>query len=100
MQDNARPHVSATTKKFFQRRQVEMMEQSPYSPDFNLCDRWLIKDLKKHLRTCHLTCANDVLDAALSHFRLIPVTRFYSELLKLRDHCSKVLDAHGDYITK
>jgi hypothetical protein len=100
MQDNARPHTAAVIKEFFQRRQVERMEQSPYSPDFNLCDRWLIKELKKHLRTLRLTSAAEVLNAAVRHFHKISPDRFDFELMKLKDHCLQVIHAHGDFVTK
>ena len=32
--DNARPHVAATTKSFLERREVTVIKQSPFSPDF------------------------------------------------------------------
>jgi transposase len=100
MQDNARPHTAVVTKEFFERRHVERMEQSPYSPDFNLCDRWLIKEVKKHLRTLHLSSATEVLNAAAHHFSTISSDRFANELAKLQNHCVRVINAFGDYVTK
>lgn len=100
MQDNARPHTAVLTKQFFERRHVERMEQSPYSPDLNLCDRWLIKELKANLRTLQLSSATDVLHAAKHHFFTIPSERFVHELNKLQDHCVQVINAFGDYVTK
>jgi hypothetical protein len=100
MQDNARPHTAAITREFFERRHVERMEQSPYSPDFNLCDRWLIKELKKHLRTLQLSSVTEVLHAAMHRFHEISSDRFAFELTKLQDHCVQVINAFGDYVTK
>jgi len=70
--DNARPHTSATSKAFFVKREVQLVSQSPYSPDLNQCDRWLFKKLKHRLRHEKLTCAQDVLKATLEIFRGIP----------------------------
>jgi hypothetical protein len=100
MQDNARPHSAAATEDFFRKRHVKLVKQSPYSPDFNLCDRWLITELKKGLRRCNLDCAQDVLNASAQIFKQIPEERFRHELMKLKDHCSSVIAAHGEYITK
>jgi transposase len=99
MQDNARPHTAAATMEFLRRRNIQLMGQSPYSPDFNLCDRWLIKELKKSQKKVDFDCAAAVRECALIHFRSIPEDRFRHELLKLKDHCSRVVAAHGDYIT-
>jgi hypothetical protein len=98
--DNARPHQSATTKDFFKKRQIQMVLQSPYSPDLNQCDRWLFKELKRGLRQCQLSNAQDVLQETLTFFRQIPVERFKSELEKLEQHCHHVIAVGGNYVTK
>ncbi|QQP32993.1 Uncharacterized protein FKW44_024202, partial [Caligus rogercresseyi] len=46
MWDNARPHTDTDTREFLTRRDVEPVKQSPYSPDLNLCDRFLFRKLK------------------------------------------------------
>ena len=37
--DNAKPHTSNFTKDYLNKRGVSLIFQSPYSPDFNFCDR-------------------------------------------------------------
>lgn len=98
--DNARPHTAAATREFFQRRRIEIVQQAPYSPDLNQCDRWLFKLLKKGLKGRNLSCAEDVRNAALELFREIPSRRFKVELENLRQHCHAVIARHGDYVTK
>ena len=39
--DNARPHVSLQKQNFFWVKNVTLWKQPPYSPDFNLLDRWI-----------------------------------------------------------
>ena len=79
---------------------LQLVPQSPNSPDLNLCDRWLFKELKNKLKQCHLQCASDVLSHTKRLFHQIPLSRFESELRKLSDHCSSVISCNGDYVTK
>jgi histone-lysine N-methyltransferase SETMAR len=97
--DNARPHTSTVTKKFFEQRKIIRVEQSPYSPDLNQCDRWLFKELKKGLRQKQISSPQDVMGATLQLFHEIPPHRFIFELQQLKEHCEKVIACGGDYIT-
>jgi len=100
MHDNARPHTSAATTAFFQKRSMQLVKQSPYSPDINLCDRWLFKELKKNLRRRQFQCAQDVLEASLEVFRNIPKERFRRELENLAAHCTAIIQHYGNYVTE
>jgi transposase len=100
MHDNARPHTAVNTRAFFEKRNIKLVPQAPYSPDLNLCDRWLFKHAKKELRKCNLSCASDVREETLRIFHSIPKERFERELWKLKEHCQLVLSCQGDYITK
>jgi hypothetical protein len=100
MHDNARPHTAAHTQAFLRQRKVRLVQQSPYSPDLNLCDRWLFKELKSKLKVCQIQSASDVLTHTNRVFHQIPLEKFEWELTKLREHCSLIIACHGDYITK
>jgi transposase len=99
MHDNARPHSAVNTRAFFKKRNIKQVHQAPYSPDLNLCDRWLFKHVKKELRKCSLSCASDVREETLRIFRSIPKERFESELANLKEHCQLVRSCQGDYVT-
>ena len=43
--DNTGPHSSLLT-----RRGILVVRQSPYSPDLNLCDRYLFREIKQDLK--------------------------------------------------
>jgi hypothetical protein len=96
--DNARPHSAAATRQFFERRGVQLISQSPYSPDLNLCDRWLFSELKKTLRKTEFHSADEVRDAALHAFRQLKRERFEEELKHFHEHCQHVIHARGDYV--
>ena len=68
MHDNARPHTAASTMEFLEKRNVTCIKQAPYSPDLNMCDRWIFKELKKHLRNCSIQSKDDVVSEALQWF--------------------------------
>ena len=70
---------------------VTLVPQTPYSPDLNLCDRWLFKELKSKLKQCHLQSASDVQTHTKHLFHQIPLERFKSEMHTLKEHCSALL---------
>lgn len=99
-QDNAPPHVSAKTLGFFSRRGVRLMKQPPFSPDYNLCDRFLFRSLKNDCRFDTFTCAEQVQQAALQWFNDLPEEQLQHQVDELKHHLQNVIHAHGDYITE
>ena len=97
--DNARPHSSAATTQFLEERGVSIVWQSPYSPDFNLCDRFLFNTLKAGLRKQTFQSHLEVEEAALRFLRQLPEEHLHAEIEKLYDHCQAVIDAGGAYVT-
>ena len=72
--------------------------QSPYSPDFNLCDRFVFSYLKKELRKSTFTSAADVKMESLRILRDLPQECYVEELQKLQRHCEDVIAIHGEYV--
>ena len=48
MWNNTMPHVAQGTQAFLTERNVELLKQPAYSPNLNLCDRYLFRK-DKHL---------------------------------------------------
>jgi len=44
MHDNARPHIATKVQDFLEKNGVTMIKQPPYSPDFNLLDRFVFRN--------------------------------------------------------
>ena len=44
MHDNARPHVAQVVKNWMREEGVTWIKQPPYSPDFNLMDRFIFRN--------------------------------------------------------
>lgn len=97
--DNARPHIKSCVKELIERRGMNLIHQSPYSPDLNICDRWLNEYLKGFLRSESFDSAEEVQERIVEIMRSIDVEVYQKEIDKLLLHCQKVIDAGGEYIT-
>ncbi len=96
--DNARPHVSKMTKDFCVSKEVIVLNQPPYSPDYNLCDRWLFSELEKLRRNTNFASVADLkefLQEALSGLDKDTVRR---QLQHLSNDLKAVIDAGGRYL--
>ena len=76
-----------------------IIKQSPYSPDLNQCDRWVFKDLKKHLRQYGYSSAEEIQEKTLQFMRQLPPERFPLEIQRFHKHCKSVIECRGDYVT-
>ena len=91
-QDNARCHVLAKTRQFFERRKTTLIKQSPYSPDLNLLDRWVNFALKERLCKFSFNTAEEVEIWALQYLRCVPLEEYFEQISKLKRHCQRVID--------
>ena len=46
LMDNARPHTAANTIAYLENLNVRLLRQPPYSPDCNICDRYIFPRLE------------------------------------------------------
>lgn len=97
--DNARPHVKQCVKDYVRKSGLELLHQSPYSPDLNLCDRWLNNHVKNSIRGMQFNNASEVEQAIKNCIRNTPTELFEHELQKLITHCGKVIESNGAYVT-
>ena len=93
--DNAKPHAAVVTQQYLADRGVSLVKQSPYSPDLNMCDRYIFREIKNDLRCEFYDGPEAVQKAVLRSLRLIPETKLKDQILKLVAHC----EASGDYIS-
>ena len=98
--DNARPHSATLTQDYLKQRNISIVRQSPYSPDLNLCDRFLFRAIKQNLKKEDFDSPEDVNRAIQRSIRLISKNTLMDQLGKLRDHCHLVIEANGDYISQ
>ena len=97
--DNARPHVSRETTDYLDQTGIRQIKQSPYSPDLNMCDRFLFRKIKSGLKKCALKGPEDVEREVRRLMNLIPETELLKELEKLSRHAQEVIRLGGIYPT-
>ena len=96
--ENARSHASRLTQGFLADTGVQIVKQSPYSPDLNLCDRFLFRKIKSELNGVDLTDQDDARKSVQHIFRHISEDFLVCQLLKLRDHAIRVIESGGRYL--
>lgn len=97
--DNARPHSSALVREYMETTNMQLVFQSPYSPDFNLCDRFLFNWMKTDFQNRDFATHTELQDAALQWGRGLQEESLRTEVQKLIDHCQVVIDLGGSYAT-
>ncbi|QQP55784.1 Uncharacterized protein FKW44_000230, partial [Caligus rogercresseyi] len=95
---HARPHTATDTREFLTRRNVEPVKPSPYSPDLNLCDRFLFQKLKHLLREDEFGGHEEATLAFQRAMRRVSEDKLYDQLRKLRGHCHDVIAVGEDYV--
>ena len=58
--DHARPHTSRKTNAHLAKLKVQLAKQSPYSPDLNMCDRFLFRKIKSGMKHSSFNGPEDV----------------------------------------
>ena len=96
--DNVRPHISTATHDFLERKRVHVLNQPAYSPDFNLCDRYLFLELEKQRKRINFETREE-----LSEYLGNALKCFHSEILNrqflyLKNDLQKIIQKHGEYV--
>ena len=99
MHDNARPHTAFVTQRFFEEKGITLVTQPPYSPDFNLLDRYVFRNMEFCRRELELKSIPEV-EAFLQEFLSQKLTRFKlaRELHRLIDDLQAITANNGDYL--
>ena len=97
--DNAKPHSAVRTQTYLEQTGVKILVQSPYSPDLNMCDRFLFTRLQEHCRGIEYVDGNELHRDAQRFLRSLPEELLKHELNKLLQHCQAVIREGGAYVT-
>jgi histone-lysine N-methyltransferase SETMAR len=84
--DNARSHTHAATSAAVESIGFEIVPHPPYRPDLALSDFWLFTALKKHLKSNHFRCDNEVQAATAKWFCEQPDKFYTNGFKKLVQH--------------
>lgn len=99
MHDNARPHTAIMTRNFFEENDITHLRQAPYSPDFNLLDRYVFRNMEFDRRHLVFETKQQVVDF-LTNFMNQKMTRakLQRELERLRSDLEEIIAIDGDYL--
>lgn len=96
--DNARPHVANDVAEFLKSHDVTIVQQPAYSPDFNMCDRWLFARLEYHRRRRNFADSNDLHAYLTEQLKGVSKDDLQREMEKLQNDLTAIIHAGGDYL--
>lgn len=100
MHYNARPHISRLTTAFLEEAVVTMVAQAPYSPDLNLCDRYLFRNMETKRHGVSFDNVAEIRDYLQRFLSSLSRNELNKQFKDLTNHCRAVIEKGGDYIHK
>lgn len=95
--DNARPHVARATQEYLLEKGVRQLKQPPYSPDCNLCDRFIFPRLESARKESYET--KEELEAFLqSQLPNFHRDRMKAALNDMIHDFEAIVESGGDYL--
>ena len=94
MHENARPHVSGAV----QEHNITWIRQPPYSPDMNLMDRFVFRNMEQARNGTCFQNIDDVNQFLATYLNGIRRGSLINELQRLRTNIQKNINRGGDYI--
>ena len=96
MDDNARPHRANVTNAYLERETIERMEWPAKSPDLNPIEHaWDILQRAVSARPVQPTTLQELKNALVAEWRLIPQNRIQNLITSMRRRCRAVINARG-----
>lgn len=96
--DNAKPHVATTVMQYLAQKRVQMLPQAPYSPDTNLCDRFVFPTFESSRCKVEFHSADEILQFTQGHIASITQQAWQNEFEKLKDAANSIIMKAGDYL--
>ena len=90
MHDNARPHVARLIVDWLLPQNVMCVKQPPYSPDFNIMDRFVFRNLEIFRRGQDYNNLEEVNKALSDYIQTLSERKLMNERENLKTHLQKV----------
>lgn len=97
--DNARPHTSRQTQAHIENLNIRLIRQPAYSPDLNLCDRYVFPRLEASRQKISFNSRDDIQDFLYQKLPEFTAPRMDKALDDLLEHLEKVIENGGKYVT-
>ena len=98
IQDNARPHISKKPTDFLRSKGVRVLKQPPYSPDYNLCDRWLFGTLERKRKKQNFASVHNLEEFLQEALQGLDKAAQERQWVHLKEGLTAIIDASGDYL--
>lgn len=98
MNDNARPHTTRAVSDFLQQKGITPLKQPPYSPDYNILDRWVFSLLEKNRIHRSFDSEDNVKSYVTEQLRSLQNDDISYQFQKLKDDLQLIIDAEGNYL--
>ena len=98
MHDNARPHVARLTEAFLAEHGIVRIPQPPYSPDMNLLDRLIFRNMEAARRSRNFTDVEDARQFVNNYLGTFKRQSLTNELSRLRVDLQNIIDIGGNYL--
>lgn len=95
-QDNAKPHTARITREYMENRNIRLVRQPPYSPDLNLCDRYIFPRLES--ARSDFQSMENLRDFLRDQLPTFTRPRMAKALEELCTHAEKVIENNGNYV--
>lgn len=96
--DNAKPHVSHATTAFFQEKNIKLIRQPAYSPDTNLCDRFIFARLESIRNRLDFTSKRDLETFLENNMPTFTREMMQKSLEKLTRDLQLIIESEGHYL--
>jgi hypothetical protein len=98
MHDNARPHTANMTEAFLAANNIQRIPQPPYSPDMNLLDRFIFRNMESKRSKRMLKNLAEV-EAFIADFLGVQQReKLLNEFNKFREELLAIIAKGGDYL--
>lgn len=96
--DNAKPHFAIAVREWLTAQRVSLLLQPPYSPDYNLMDRFLFRNFEVFRHNVNFNTSNEVESAIDNFFQSLTAQMMSKQFNELKVHLTNVITANGNYI--
>jgi len=98
MHDNARPHKARMTENFLEENGIDRLPQPPYSPDMNLLDRFIFRNMEAQRKDYVIADINDARRFVENYLNTFSRRLLTNELANLRMDLQRIIDNGGSYL--
>lgn len=96
--DNARPHVSYDTMGYLNGTGIRLLKQPAYSPDCNLCDRYVFPRLEAIRGRGDFNTKDELTQYLGEQLPLLTQQRMAKALAKMAEDFRKIIENQGHYL--